>query len=81
MASKLAREVAEASRVVDQKLEHRFVKTSHTDELVRIAKSLERLQGRRRKLRRELKTVDADIRRAKKELKSMARQISSGDDQ
>ena len=68
MANRLAREVAEASRATDG----RQVKATHTDELVRLARQIERWQRRRRVLRKEAKRIDQDIKRAKREIKALA---------
>ena len=54
-------------------------KQTATDELVRIAKALQRLQHRRARLRRDLKRVDADIKRAKRELKAIAALVRRGE--
>lgn len=78
MPSRIAREVGEASRVISSELPSRFVKTSHTDVLVQIAKRLQRLQTQRAKTRKTLKRIDADIRQAKRELRALAAEIGRG---
>lgn len=75
---KLASEVAEASRVLSNDLPARHTSTKHTDELVRVAKHLERLQRRRRTLRKDLKIIESEIKRAKRDLKALAHDISKG---
>lgn len=78
--TRLAQEVANVSKVLDNELPARFVKTGHADVLVQTAKRLERLQARRRKLRRELKNVDSDIRLEKRTLRALIQSIGKGDD-
>lgn len=81
MAARRALEIAEASLALANELPARVVKTTHADVLVQAAKRLERLQAKRRKLRRELKQVDADIRFEKKSLRALVQQVGKGDDQ
>lgn len=76
--TKLSREIAEASRA-DKDARH--ASTTHTDVLVATAKMLERLQSKRRKLRKALKQIEGDIRLTKREVKALARQIASGKDE
>lgn len=79
MVNRIAREVGEAARVIANELPARFVKTSHTDVLVQIAKRLQRMQTQRAKARKELKRLDADIRQAKRELRALAGEIGRGE--
>lgn len=72
MANRIAREVAEASRTKSG----RKIKVSHADTLVDCARTLERLMAKRRKLRRELKSVTGDITHVKKEMRAMIAQVS-----
>lgn len=79
MPTRLSQEVANASKVLANELPNKFVKSGYTDVLVATAKKLERLQNRRRKVRKELKTLNEDIRLAKRELKALAQQIGRGE--
>jgi chromosome segregation ATPase len=76
----LAREVAGADAVLTNELPARFVKAGNTDELVRVARQLERARARARKLRRELKANEDTIKRCKRELKALTAHIASGSD-
>ena len=72
------REVAEASLALAHDLPVRHANVSRSNMLIDTAKRLQRLQTRRAKLRKELKTVEADIRHAKKELRALAQVIGRG---
>lgn len=76
MRHRLAHEIAESSRTTTA----HTVRASHGDTLVDIARTVERLTAKRRKLRRELRTVDANIRHAKKELRAMLAVVRGGSD-
>lgn len=80
MAKALSNEVANSALVLANELPTRFVKSTHADVLVQTAKRLERLQARRRKARKELKQIDADIRFEKKNLRALIQQVGKGDD-
>ena len=69
------REVAEAALALAHDLPVRHANVSRSNMLIDTAKRLQRLQTRRAKLRKELKTVEADIRHAKKELRALAQVI------
>lgn len=56
-----------------------FAKQTYQDELVRVAKRLQRLQTTRAKYRRGLKGCDQDIKTAKRELKALCAQLSRGE--
>lgn len=73
----ISHEVAEASRAAAAK----FTSAKYTDVLVQTAKQLERLQARRRRLRKDLKQVEESIRCAKRELRMLAQQIGKGKDE
>ncbi len=73
------REVAEASIAIANGLPVRTNRNGRSDMLIDTAKRLQRLQTRRAKLRKELKTVDADIRHAKKTLRALAQAIGRGE--
>jgi hypothetical protein len=74
------REVAEASIVLANDLPARQPNGhSRSDLLIDTAKRLQRLQTRRARLRKELKTTDADIRHAKKTLRALAQAIGRGE--
>jgi hypothetical protein len=69
----LAQEVANASRVLQNDLEAKQQRTPRDYSIVvEEARRLERLQARRRKLRRDLRAIEADIRHSKKMLKAFA---------
>jgi hypothetical protein len=75
--SRLSREVAEASRVLENELPSaRFVKPSTGNALVDSAKRVQRLSTKAAKLRRELKTVEADIRTEKRHLKALCQEVA-----
>ncbi len=78
--SKMAREVAEALAGPKTELPARFIKNTNTDELIRVARRLERLQSRTRKLRKWLKEDESAIKRCKKEMKALTIQIASNSD-
>ena len=71
---KLAKEVAEASRVHAHGLPAKQVaaSTRRNQLVIEEARRLERLLAKRRRLRRELRVIDADIRHARKMLKAFA---------
>jgi septal ring factor EnvC (AmiA/AmiB activator) len=73
------REVAEASIALANELPVRHANASRSNMLIDTAKRLQRLQTRRAKLRKELKTIDADIRHAKRELRALAQVIGRGE--
>ena len=66
-ARRIAHEVAEASRATVQGHKPRDPR-----ELVATARTLERLLARRRKLRRELRLLDSQIKHERKMLKALA---------
>jgi hypothetical protein len=66
-ARRIAHEVAEASRATVQGSKPRDPR-----ELVATARTLERLLARRRKLRREVRQLDAQIKHERKFLKALA---------
>jgi predicted phage-related endonuclease len=74
----LAEEVANASRVLTNELEAKQATPGRTNELVATAKRLERLQAKRRKVRAELRRIDADIRHEKKFLRALAGAVTKG---
>jgi hypothetical protein len=72
-ARQLSTEVAGAIRVLDNDLPARQARGARrASELVLTAKRLERLQARRRKLRAELRRVEADIKHDRKMLRALA---------
>ena len=74
------REVAEASIVLANDLPARSVKhATRSNMLIDTAKRLQRLQTRRARVRKELKTIDHDIRHAKRELRALAQAIGRGE--
>lgn len=79
MASRLSREVAEASRALESELPARYVKPTHANLLVDVAKRLQRLQTSRAKLRKELRSIEREISIQKKQLKALAQQIGRGE--
>ncbi len=79
MAHQLAREIAEASRVLDTELPYRTVKRNTTGNvLVDAAKRVQRLQTKARRLRRELKATLADLKAEQRIMKALIREISAG---
>lgn len=66
--------------VLDTELPCASLKPNHGDVLVATAKRLERLQARRRKLRRDLKAVDNDIRLETRHLRALLQQVGKGAD-
>lgn len=83
--SRLSREVAEASRLVGQDSPlstelpspiFRRPTTGHA--LVDAAKRVQRLQTKAARLRRELKTTEADLKTEKKHLKALVNEIAKG---
>lgn len=74
----LAHEVAEASRAGSNSA--RFVSSEHTDFLVQVARQLERLQVKRRRLRRDLRAVEDEIKARRRELKAAAQAIGRNKD-
>lgn len=79
MPNRIARDVAEASRVTHE-ARTRKPRVSNTDVLVDIARQLERLQAKRRKMRRELRNVELDIKRVKREMKALAAVVAGTDE-
>lgn len=79
MPPRLKIEVGEAFKALDNELEPIYAKPTHANVLIEIAKRLQRLQTRRKSLRASLKTIDADICTAKKELKAIAQAMAKGD--
>jgi hypothetical protein len=75
---RLAADVAAASHPSNE-LPARFVKPTHSNMLIDVAKRLQRLQTRGAKLRKDLKRNDADIRLAKRDLRALTQQISKGE--
>jgi hypothetical protein len=71
-------EVAEATMALVTELPARHSKPTYGNMLIDVAKRLQRLQTRAKRLRKELKTTDRDIRRAKKELRVLAHEVGSG---
>jgi septal ring factor EnvC (AmiA/AmiB activator) len=80
MPSRVSREIAEASRVRDG-AHTRRPRVKHTDVLVDTARQLERLQAKRRRLRKELREIETNIKHAKRELRALAAQVSGKDDE
>jgi hypothetical protein len=74
---RLSHEVANASTALENELPVRTIKPGHADVLVQTARRLERLQARGRKLRRELKQIDADIRFEKRTLRALIHSVGS----
>lgn len=77
----LRREVAQAVVMQRLELEHRQrrpVAPGHSKFLVQQAKRLERLQDRRRKLRRELRRVEQDIKTQRRLLAAVQRELAQG---
>lgn len=74
-AHRLAREVAEASRATTGKQVPR-----NQNELILTARKLERLLAKRRRLRRDIRRVDADIRAERRNLKALAGHFGEHDD-
>ena len=70
----------DAALVLSNELPSHFVKPTHSNVLVDIAKRLQRLQTKRAKLKRELKKIDADIKHSKKELRAVSADIGRGRD-
>ncbi len=80
MGSRLALEVAEASKVLDTELSAvSYRRPTHANVLVDIAKKLQRLQTKAKRQRRELATTLADIKTAKRELRAVAQAMGKGD--
>jgi hypothetical protein len=76
MASRLAHEVAEASRALVSELPVViYRKPTHANVLVDIAKKLQRLQTKAKRQRRELAATLAEIKIAKRELRAVAQAI------
>ena len=73
------REVAEAAFALANDLPVRHANVSRSNMLIDTAKRLQRLQSRRARVRKELKTIEADIRHAKKELRALAQVIGRGE--
>jgi septal ring factor EnvC (AmiA/AmiB activator) len=75
------REVAEAAFALDNDLPVRQIANNNnrSNMLIDTAKRLQRLQSRRARVRKELKSIDADIRHAKRELKALAQVIGRGE--
>jgi ribosomal protein L35 len=69
---KIAREVAEASHVLQNELPAAQRAPRNQNLVIEEARRLERLMAKRRRLRRELRVVDADIKHARKMLKAFA---------
>ncbi len=80
MVKRIGAEIAEASRVATG-TKTAMVASKHTDFLVQVARQLERLQTKRRRLRRDLKLLDEEIRLRKRELKAAAQAIGRGKDE
>jgi len=69
---RLSNEVANAYNVLDNEIEAKQSTPRRTNELVATAKKVERLEARRRQLRRELRRVEAAIKHEKKFLRALA---------
>lgn len=79
MSGRLSREVAEASRVLENDLPNaRFIKPTTGNALVEAAKRVQRLQTKAARLRRELKTVEGDLKTEKKHMKALVNEIAKG---
>jgi hypothetical protein len=70
--SRVRKEIAEASRVLENELPARQAAPRNQNLVIEEARRLERLMAKRRRLRRELRVVDADIKHARKMLKAFA---------
>jgi F0F1-type ATP synthase membrane subunit b/b' len=75
MTARLAKEVAEGSRVTAA----RFVKPTHGNALVEAAKRVQRLQTKASKLRRELKAVQRDLSAEKRTMRALMQAISGAE--
>lgn len=75
----IAREVAEASRVLENELPSKASKASYPNVLVDIAKEVQRRQTKVRRLRRELKIAESELKFTKKELRAVIAQIAKGE--
>lgn len=76
MKRPLSAEVASAFGVLENELPSKQSNPKRTNELVATAKKIERLQARRRALRKELKRIERDIKHEKKFLKALAGVLS-----
>lgn len=79
--TQLSREVAQAAVMRGLELEHRQrrpLPAGHSKLLVQQAKRLERLQDRRRKLRRELRRVEQEIKTQRRLLAAVQRELAQG---
>lgn len=68
----MRKEVAEASRVLENELPAKQSRPRNQQLVIEEARRLERLLAKRRRLRRELRVVDGDIKHARKMLKAFA---------
>lgn len=73
----MRKELAEASIVLENDLPAKHVKSTHADELVRVARQVERWVRSRTRLKKQLKELDRNIKRGKKELKSLAQMLGN----
>lgn len=75
MGNRVAHEVANAARAIENDLPSRFVSTKSTDVLVQIAKKIQRMQTKYNARARALKALAREIRAEKKNLRALARSI------
>jgi hypothetical protein len=79
MPSRLAHEAATGVKLLDTELPVvGYITPTHSNMLVDTAKRLQRLQTKRSKLRRELKTVEAEIKMRRRELKALCAEVKRG---
>jgi|GEM_PF-4273635 len=72
MSNAIHLEVANAARVLENELPAKQARPRRTNEVVDCARRLERLRVKARRLRRELKSLETDIRHEKKMLRALA---------
>jgi len=74
---RLVHEAASATLAADVHKNASRYKLRHTDVLVEAARKLERLLTKRRKARRELRTLDAQIKVARRELNAVTDELTT----
>jgi hypothetical protein len=77
--TRIANEAANALKALENELPVAYTKPTNANVLVDIAKRLQRLQTKAKRQRRELEATLTDIKKAKVELKAIARAMAKGD--